>query len=277
MSAPAAASSTQNVLLLGMAFVTAEYAAAAQRTADVGTTSASASDRARLLQLQAAHSQMHQQARLVKEQARKRRREDLEADLEEFRLFQATQYSRRLPPPTSLPSSPFPPLPLTPSPQERARSVKEQDRLLKERARSDKAARRAARERFKAEQQQRIEARRLRRLGLAPCPLPRHPRRPQWLRLMPTVCDRTPPPAAAAKAATPPLVRQEPLRPPPKFDDDDDDDDDYKSFLSEEEDESAAFSTAVEVDDDESDASSTAVEVDDEEFQRPPRPQAGME
>ena len=59
MSAPAAASSTQNVLLLGMAFVTAEYAAAAQRTADVGTTSAPARDRARLLQLQAAHSQMH--------------------------------------------------------------------------------------------------------------------------------------------------------------------------------------------------------------------------
>ena len=89
--------------------------------------------------------------------------------------------------------------------KERARLAEQQARLLKERARSDKAARRAARERFKVEQQQRIEARRLRRLGLAPCPLPRHPRRPQWLTLMPMVCCiRLPPPAASSPATPPP-------------------------------------------------------------------------
>ena len=38
-----------------------------------------------------------ERARLLKEQV-----EDREADLEEFRLFHATRYSRRLPPPTSL-------------------------------------------------------------------------------------------------------------------------------------------------------------------------------
>ena len=50
-----------------------------------------------------------EQARLLKEQV-----EDREADLEEFRLFQATQYSRRLPPPTFLPPPPPPPPPTAP-------------------------------------------------------------------------------------------------------------------------------------------------------------------
>ena len=47
------------VLVLGMAFVTEDYAAIAQRAAAVGTTSAPARDRARLLQLLQTHPQMH--------------------------------------------------------------------------------------------------------------------------------------------------------------------------------------------------------------------------
>jgi len=58
-SAAAAAPFALEVLVLGMAFVTAEYAAIAERTAAVGTTSAPARDRARLLQLQASCPQMH--------------------------------------------------------------------------------------------------------------------------------------------------------------------------------------------------------------------------